>query len=59
VGYVCTFFPEEILYAAGIVLIRILGGHTPRSVALAQSYIFDMYCPFGRDCLSTRIAGGY
>ena len=30
-GYFCTYVPEEILYAANILPIRILGGHEPQT----------------------------
>ncbi|MEW5724805.1 MAG: 2-hydroxyacyl-CoA dehydratase [Thermodesulfobacteriota bacterium] len=57
VGYFCTYVPEEILYAADILPVRILGGHEPPS--LAVPHLFDMWCPFSRDCLSQGLAGKY
>ena len=56
-GYFCTYVPEEILYAANILPVRILGGHEPP--ALATPHVFDMWCPFCRDCLSQGLAGKY
>ena len=44
VGYLCTYVPEEIIYAAGILPVRILGSHEPQG--LTEPYIFSMYCPF-------------
>ena len=29
-GYFCTYVPEEILYAAGVLPVRILGSHEPQ-----------------------------
>lgn len=57
VGYFCTYVPEEILYAGGILPVRILGGHEPPN--LATPHLFDMWCPFCRDCLSQGLAGRY
>jgi benzoyl-CoA reductase subunit C len=57
VGYFCTYVPEEILYAANCLPVRIMGGHEPP--ALATPHMFDMWCPFSRDCLSQGLAGKY
>jgi len=57
VGYFCTYVPEEILYAGGILPVRILGGHEPPN--LATPHLFDMWCPFSRDCLAQGLAGKY
>ncbi len=47
-GYMCTHVPEEILYAAGIVPVRILSSHV--SQAMTRSYIHETYCSFSHDC---------
>jgi benzoyl-CoA reductase subunit C len=57
VGYFCTYVPEEILYAADCLPVRILCGHEPPT--LATPHMFDMWCPFSRDCLSQGLAGKY
>jgi benzoyl-CoA reductase subunit C len=49
-GYFCTYVPEEILYAADVLPVRILGSHEPQDVT--EAHIFGMYCPFCRDCLA-------
>jgi benzoyl-CoA reductase subunit C len=46
-GYMCTHVPEEILYAAGIVPVRILTSHV--SQAATRSYIHETYCSFSHD----------
>jgi benzoyl-CoA reductase subunit C len=56
-GYFCTYVPEELLYAAGILPVRILGSHEPQDVT--EPYIFGMYCPFCRDCLAQGLQGRY
>lgn len=57
VGYFCTYVPEEILIAAGILPVRILGSHEPQSVT--EPHIFGMFCPFCRDCLAQGLKGRY
>jgi benzoyl-CoA reductase subunit C len=57
VGYYCTYCPEEILYAAGILPVRILGSHEPESIT--RPYLHDMYCPFCHDTLAQGLEGRY
>ncbi len=57
IGYFCTYVPEEILYAANILPVRILGSHEPQS--LTEAHIFGMFCPFCRDCLAQGLKGKY
>jgi benzoyl-CoA reductase subunit C len=56
-GYFCTYVPEEILYAAGVLPVRILGSHEPQNHT--DAHIFSMYCPFCRDCLAQGLKGRY
>jgi benzoyl-CoA reductase subunit C len=56
-GYFCTYVPEEILIAANILPVRILGSHEPQDVT--EPHIFAMYCPFCRDCLAQGLKGKY
>jgi benzoyl-CoA reductase subunit C len=56
-GYFCTYVPEEILYAANILPVRILGSHEPQDVT--EPHIFGMYCPFCRDCLAQGLKGRF
>lgn len=56
-GYFCTYVPEEILYAANILPVRILGSHEPSSIT--EAHLFAMYCPFCRDCLAQGLEGRY
>ncbi len=57
IGTICTYEPEEILYAAGVLPVRIFGSHEPASIV--EPYIFGMYCPFCRDCLAQGLRGKY
>lgn len=56
-GYFCTYVPEEILYAAGVLPVRILGSHEPQDVT--EPHIFSMFCPFCRDCLAQGLKNRY
>lgn len=57
-GYLCCYMPEEIVYAAGILPVRIIGGHEPQE--LTGPYIYSsMFCPFCRNCLAEGLKGHY
>lgn len=57
VGYFCTYVPEELLYAAGILPVRILGSHEVQDIT--EPHIFAMFCPFCRDCLAQGLKGRF
>ncbi len=56
-GYLCTYVPEELAYAAGVLPVRIMGSHQPQSIT--ETYIFTMWCPYCRDCLAQGLLGRY
>jgi benzoyl-CoA reductase subunit C len=56
-GYMCTHIPEEILYAAGMVPLRILSSH--ESQAMTRSYIHETYCSFSHDCAYQGLQKNY
>jgi benzoyl-CoA reductase subunit C len=56
-GYFCTYVPEEIVYAAGVLPVRVLGSHEPQNVT--EPHIFAMFCPFCRDVLAQGLRGRY
>jgi len=57
IGYFCTYVPEELIYAAGILPVRILGSHETQNVT--EPHIFAMFCPFCRDCLAQGLQGHF
>jgi benzoyl-CoA reductase subunit C len=57
IGYFCTYAPEELIYAAGILPVRILGSHEVQDVT--EPHIFGMFCPFCRDCLAQGLKGRF
>jgi len=58
IGYFCTYTPEEILYAADLLPVRIFGAHEAET-SIVEPYIYGMYCPFCRDCLAQGLKGKY
>lgn len=56
-GYMCIYVPQELIYAAGILPVRILGSREPQDVA--ESHIHQMYCSFCRDVLAQGLKGRY
>ena len=56
-SYFCTYVPEELLYAANILPVRIFGSHEPEDVT--EPHVFGMFCPFSRDCLAQGLKGRY
>ncbi|MFC2018178.1 2-hydroxyacyl-CoA dehydratase [Chloroflexota bacterium] len=56
-GYLCTYVPEEIIYAADILPVRILGGH--EAATLADDHIAWIYCSFCHDTLAQGLKGKY
>ncbi len=58
VGYVCTYLPEELLYAADILPYRITGKGVS-DTSQADSYLTRVNCTFSRCCLELAIGGQY
>ena len=57
VGFLCSQVPEELIYAAGMLPVRIMGSREPLQMAdsLLQSYV----CSFSRSCLDLMLLGKY
>jgi len=58
IGYVCSYVPEEILYAADILPVRITGKGVD-DTSLADSYLTRVNCTFSRCCLEIGMSGGF
>lgn len=58
VGYLCTYAPEEVLYAAGVLPVRLFGGHV-RSDLVESHILSNISCSFCRDCLGQGLLGKY
>ncbi len=57
VGWTCTYTPEEIIYAADILPVRILG--SSESTRLADAYCPGNMCSFCRSCFDLALKGDY
>lgn len=56
-GYLCTYFPEELAYAAGVLPVRIMG--EPEMDDVTERYIYGAFCPLSRDILAAGLKGKY
>lgn len=56
-GWLCTYVPEEILQAAGMMPMRVTGGAeaTPRG----DAYLYTNACSYVRNCMEMAIRGDY
>ncbi|MFC1532828.1 2-hydroxyacyl-CoA dehydratase [Thermodesulfobacteriota bacterium] len=58
IGYLNIDLPEELIYAAGILPVRILGSHEPE--VITDPHMWNMmHCVFERDCLAQGLQGRY
>lgn len=56
-GCFCSYVPEEIPYAAGVLPVRILGSHEIEDYT--APHLFGMFCPHCRDVLAQGLQGKY
>ena len=56
-GYFCLFTPQELIYAADVVPVRIRGSMDNPS--LADAYLPEFVCSYMRSCLSEALSGKY
>ena len=56
-GWMCSYAPVELIYAAGMLPVRILGSHEVQDVT--DRYLFPTVCPFSRDALAQGLKGRY
>ena len=58
IGILCSNIPEEIIYAAGALPVRLLGANEPEN--LTRPYIFQSgFCSYARDCFAQALQGRY
>lgn len=58
VGFLCSYAPEEMLYAANILPVRLIGAQ--KSSDLVEKYMAsNIGCSFCRDCLGQGLEGEY
>ncbi|MFC1858292.1 2-hydroxyacyl-CoA dehydratase subunit D [Thermodesulfobacteriota bacterium] len=56
-GYICTNIPEELIYAADILPVRLIGGNV--EISQAYNHLPAFVCHFTRSCLELALSGGY
>ena len=57
IGYLCSYAPEELIYAAGIIPVRIFSNEEPPSYG--DSIIHSHYCAFARSILHQGLKGDF
>lgn len=56
-GWICTYVPEELIYAAGAAPVRVMGdGASGKS---ATAYLYVTTCSFALACLELGLEGEY
>jgi bzd-type benzoyl-CoA reductase N subunit len=58
-GWLCTYVPEEILHAAGILPVRITGYAEEKELDDGNAYLYVNNCSFSRSCLQMGLRGEY
>ncbi len=58
-GWLCTYVPEEILHAAGILPIRIIGYSHEADLDDGTALLYINNCSFSRSCLQLGLEGEY
>lgn len=57
IGFLCSQVPEELIYAAGMLPVRIMGSRD--SLQMADSLLQTYVCSFSRSCLDLLLLGKY
>lgn len=57
IGYFCSFAPEEIIYAAGMIPIRLAFGGEADIMLAGEQFLKPYSCPYARSCLGYRAEG--
>ncbi len=58
-GWLCTYVPEEIIHAAGVLPIRITGYSSEVELDDGNAYLYINNCSFSRSCLQLGLRQGY
>ena len=58
-GWLCTYMPEELLHAAGILPVRITGYSEETDLEDGNAYLYVNSCSFSRSCLQMGLRGEY
>lgn len=55
VGYFCTYIPEELITAAGMIPLRLVNGSSPEAMLVGEQYLKPYSCPYIRSCIGNRV----
>lgn len=58
-GWLCTYVPEEIIHAAGILPVRITGHAQETELDDGNAYLYINNCSFSRSCLQMGLRSEY
>jgi bzd-type benzoyl-CoA reductase N subunit len=58
-GWLCTYIPEEIIHAAGILPVRVTGYNREMELDDGNAYLYINNCSFSRSCLQMGLRGEY
>jgi len=58
-GWLCTYVPEEIMHAAGILPVRVTGYSQEMELEDGNAYMYINNCSFSRSCLQMGLRGEY
>ncbi|MBN1190787.1 MAG: 2-hydroxyacyl-CoA dehydratase [Dehalococcoidales bacterium] len=59
IAFECTYVPEEIIYAAGALPVRLVGDSGISNYDEANAYMYQNTCSFIRNCLELVLKGRY
>lgn len=55
VGWACTYVPEEIIYAAGALPVRVVADSKELEMGDANAYLYTTSCSYTRSCLQLAL----
>lgn len=59
IGYTCTYVPEEIIHAAGMLPVRVTGGGKQIALTDADMQLHPKLCSYSRTCYQLVCQGDY
>jgi len=59
IGWVCNYTPEELIYAAGLLPVRVMGGFEEFPLDKANAYFYPTSCSTMRSCFQIALDHRY
>lgn len=57
VGYFCSYIPEELIAAAGMIPLRLVSGSSSEAMHAGEQYVKPYSCPYVRSCIGNKANG--